>query len=101
MDQTNSSARSIGSLRSRQPLPPKTLIGFSLAVVAVIIIALLSFQSLQTSTATARELTQSVEVLGRIQALLSTLKDAETGQRGYLLTGEEAYLSPYTDAKDQ
>jgi signal transduction histidine kinase/CheY-like chemotaxis protein/CHASE3 domain sensor protein len=99
MDQTNSSASSI--LRSRQPLPPKTLIGFSLAVVAVIIIALLSFQSLRTSTATAQGLTQSVEVLGRIQALLSTLKDAETGQRGYLLTGEEAYLSPYTDAKDQ
>jgi signal transduction histidine kinase/CheY-like chemotaxis protein/CHASE3 domain sensor protein len=101
MDQTNSSASSIGSLRSRQPLPPKTLIGFSLAVIAVIIIALLSFQSLQTSTATARELTRSVEVLGRLQALVSTLKDAETGQRGYLLTGEEAYLSPYTDAKDQ
>jgi CheY-like chemotaxis protein/signal transduction histidine kinase/CHASE3 domain sensor protein len=101
MDQKNSSVSSIGGLGSRLPLPPKTLIGFSLAVVAVIIIALLSFQSLQTTTATARDLTQSVELLGRIQALLSTLKDAETGQRGYLITGEEDYLSPYTDAKDQ
>jgi signal transduction histidine kinase/CheY-like chemotaxis protein/CHASE3 domain sensor protein len=101
MDQTNPTASSIGSIRSKLLLPPKTLIGFSLAVFAVIIIALLSYQSLQTTTATAGDLTQGIELLGRIQALLSTLKDAETGQRGYLLTGEEAYLSPYTDAKDQ
>src|SRR6185437_1854361 len=30
--------------------------------------------------------------------LVSRLKDAETGQRGYLLTGEEQYLQPYRDA---
>jgi hypothetical protein len=30
--------------------------------------------------------------------LLSALKDAETGQRGYLLTGEEKYLEPYQAA---
>ena len=34
----------------------------------------------------------------RIDALLSTLKDAETGQRGYLLTTDRAYLKPYTNA---
>ena len=39
-------------------------------------------------------------MLGRLESLLSTLKDAETGQRGFLLTGEESYLAPYTDAKD-
>ena len=33
--------------------------------------------------------------------LLSTLKDAETGQRGYLLTGDETFLAPYTLAKKQ
>ena len=30
--------------------------------------------------------------------VLSTMKDAETGQRGYLLTEEDAYLQPYQDA---
>ncbi len=34
-------------------------------------------------------------VLTELEATLSTLKDAETGQRGYLLTGEERYLEPY------
>ncbi|WP_198170496.1 CHASE3 domain-containing protein [Actinoplanes awajinensis] len=29
----------------------------------------------------------------------SSLKDAETGQRGFLITGEQSYLDPYTQAK--
>jgi CheY-like chemotaxis protein/CHASE3 domain sensor protein len=100
MDKSNLLPSSIDTLRSNTPLPLKTLIGFLLAVVAVVIIALLSYQSLQTTTNTARNLTDSVDLLRRLQALLSTLKDAETGQRGFLLTGEESYLAPYTDAKD-
>src|ERR1700744_2714885 len=30
--------------------------------------------------------------------VLSLLQDAETGQRGYLLTGSQAYLEPFTQA---
>jgi PAS domain S-box-containing protein len=41
------------------------------------------------------------EVLRNIDALGAGLVDAETGQRGYLLTGQEAYLEPYhTAVKD-
>ena len=32
--------------------------------------------------------------------LLSDLKDAETGQRGYLLTGDKTYLGPYLSVRD-
>jgi len=37
----------------------------------------------------------TVEVLGHLVHVLSALSDAETGQRGYLLTGELKYLEPY------
>jgi PAS domain S-box-containing protein len=37
-------------------------------------------------------------VIGGLQETLSTLKDAETGQRGYLLTGKEQYLQPHDQA---
>jgi CheY-like chemotaxis protein/signal transduction histidine kinase/CHASE3 domain sensor protein len=100
MDSNNSATSSIGAERSSLPLAPKTLIGFLLAVAAVAIIALLSYQSLQATTASAANLTQTIEVLGRLESLLSTIIDAETGQRGFLLTGEESYLAPYTDAKE-
>lgn len=38
------------------------------------------------------------EVLDNMDLLVSTLKDAETGQRGYLLTDKPGYLDPYTKA---
>ena len=80
-------------------MPPRTVAGFLIALLAVAIIAVLSFTSLQSTTGSARSLTKSVEVLAQLQLVLSTLKDAETGQRGYLLTGRETYLDPYTSAK--
>jgi CHASE3 domain sensor protein len=38
------------------------------------------------------------EVLNSAGRLFSTVQDAETGQRGYLLTGEEKYLAPHHQA---
>src|SRR5271163_3461268 len=38
------------------------------------------------------------EAIDQVEQMLSTLKDAETGQRGYLLTGDDTYLEPFSDA---
>src|ERR1700739_1735656 len=38
------------------------------------------------------------EVLGKVAETDALLVDAETGQRGYLLTGDESYLEPYRSA---
>src|SRR5258708_17318323 len=38
------------------------------------------------------------EVLRNLDETVARLVDAETGQRGYLLTGEESYLEPYRAA---
>jgi len=34
-------------------------------------------------------------IVQHLEQYVSSLKDAETGQRGYLLTGDQAYLQPY------
>src|SRR5438477_6668660 len=39
------------------------------------------------------------EVIERTDQLLSTMKDAETGQRGFIITGDERYLQPYDKAR--
>jgi len=75
------------------------LAGFLLAMIAVLIIAALSYASLRSTDESAKSLTMTVEVMAQLETVLSTLKDAETGQRGYLLTGREGYLDPYTAAK--
>ena len=38
-------------------------------------------------------------VIERADHLLSTMKDAETGQRGFIITGDERYLEPYDNAR--
>jgi PAS domain S-box-containing protein len=45
-----------------------------------------------------RTLADQRVVVEHLNQLISTLKDAETGQRGYLLTGNERYLEPYQNA---
>ena len=43
-------------------------------------------------------MTHSYQVISATRALLSNLQDAETGQRGYLLTGDESYRAPFDSA---
>jgi PAS domain S-box-containing protein len=45
-----------------------------------------------------RQTVRSYVVIDELDLLLSSLMDAETGQRGYLITGEESYLEPYKAA---
>ena len=65
------------------------------AVLLVVATALLSFWNLRQARASAQQVERGYRILNATQALLSTLTDAETGQRGFLLTGDPAYLEPY------
>lgn len=42
---------------------------------------------------------ESSAIQAELSAVLKDATDMETGQRGYLLTGDPAYLQPYIDAK--
>ena len=65
--------------------------------IAVIVAALVSFtqRASERSTAAAALELHSVQVMLETQRLLSTLQDVETGERGFLLTGNETFLEPY------
>jgi CHASE3 domain sensor protein len=78
------------SAHSGPPLPPFGFGGFLAAVAAVILMAAVSYQAQVTSNAAAEAVTRGIDLVVQIQNLLSTAKDAETGQRGFLLTGDEA-----------
>jgi CheY-like chemotaxis protein len=89
------------STRSGAPLPPGPLLGFVVAVAAVAFISLLTYRSLQTRAIAAQRVTHTLEMLQQLESIISLVKDAETGQRGYLLTGEDPYLEPNINAKAQ
>lgn len=75
-------------------------IGFGLALLILVIIGIAAYQSIQNLTATTELVARTQRGIAKLEVLISTIKDAETGQRGYLLTGEERYLEPYQSAKD-
>ncbi len=52
----------------------------------------------QVSLSSGQSVQDLYRSLYRLSALLSTLQDAEIGQRGYLLTGNQQYLVPYEQA---
>jgi len=72
-------------------------------VAALILLALtgLTLTLILRQVDEARALVQRIDrIILVTEQLLSDLKDAETGQRGYLLTGNRKYLEPY-DAAEQ
>ena len=82
----------------RSALPGKTQLGFAAATLAVFVIAAVSYRSFKQRTESAQLVAHTLEVSGQLETILSTYQDAETGQRGYLLTGDERYLAPYDAA---
>ncbi len=60
-----------------------------------------SFWAFRQIEQTAQARQHSSLVISGTEALLSSLKDAETGQRGYSLTGDEAFLEPYLAVRDR
>ncbi|MEI9849598.1 MAG: CHASE3 domain-containing protein [Sphingomonas sp.] len=75
------------------------LIGLVLSFVvlaAAVVGMLLLFQSQQRAQALV---IHTMEVQERLSSALSRLQDAETGQRGFLVTHDPQYLQPYSDAR--
>ena len=74
------------------------LIGFSFSLIILILSSTASFISIKNLLTSAEKVTQSSKVTAGIDNILSTMKDAETGQRGFLLTNDELFLQPYNEA---
>ena len=79
--------------------PIRTLIGFLIAMAAIAMVARLSHGALKDTVGSAQRVTNTLEVTAHLETILSTMKDAETGQRGFVLTGDESYAGPYDNAK--
>ncbi|MDM4769497.1 response regulator [Solimonas sp. SE-A11] len=91
----------VSDLRSIPWLPPRATLAFAVAVMAVISIAGMSFSALQARSASREAIARTMTTLESLQRAISAVKDAETGQRGFLLTGEEPYLAPHSQATAQ
>jgi signal transduction histidine kinase/CHASE3 domain sensor protein len=59
------------------------------------------YQQINRLSESERWVNNSNEVKLKLEQILSSVKDAETGQRGYLLSHDSIFLEPYAIATDQ
>ena len=73
----------------------KLAFGFAVSSTFLVVIGIAAYWSILVLISTAGSVTHTQKVLEHVTSLISLMKDAETGQRGYLLTGDPAYLEPF------
>jgi PAS domain S-box-containing protein len=81
----------------RNWLPQRLLtVGYAIAIAVLVLNAIITFQNLGTIRRSWNTLIDGREFVRGIDRILADLTEAETGQRGYILTGDVRYLEPYT-----
>ncbi len=76
-------------------------IGFALTLTLLVVSAGLSYWNTRQLVDADRMVDHTHRVISLLEAVLSTLKDAETGQRGFIITQEDSYLQPYHEAVER
>src|SRR5579872_3289172 len=82
----------------RLSLARKLALAFSVGPLIFLIVGWVTHSNLSQLDAARLWVTHTHDVIERANALLLKLVDAETGERGFLLTGEDPYLDPYRQA---
>ncbi|MBA4010963.1 MAG: histidine kinase [Phenylobacterium sp.] len=75
-----------------------TTIGLVAALTFFLISGAVAFLNVQMLRDNNEQVVRTHTVIMSFSRLLSALQDAETGQRGFVMTGDERYLDPYNDA---
>jgi signal transduction histidine kinase/DNA-binding response OmpR family regulator/CHASE3 domain sensor protein/HAMP domain-containing protein len=89
------------SVKTRPRLLRNLQIGFGLSLLLLIITSVASYSSIHNLLDASKWVDHTDSVIQATNNVLSTLKDAETGQRGFLLTGDTVYLRPYYGSQDR
>ena len=88
------------TVRATPALPLSMLAGFVCAVGLLIGVGFLNAWNIQRVYGANAAVIHAHAVHTSLDQVLAALLDAETGQRGFIITGEPRYLEPYTDAAD-
>ncbi len=70
------------------------VVGLAAVLVGFLAIGVISYTNTRTLGQNVESAEHTQQVLLALNNLLSLAKDAETGQRGFLITGDERYLAP-------
>lgn len=76
----------------------KIVLIFITAIMLLAIVSYFYFSSTEAFIQSSAKVQHSQKIINQLEVVLSLIKDAETGQRGFIITKNETFLSPYDSA---
>lgn len=76
----------------------RIMFGFGLALFILAVVSIVSYRCTTSLIKNAEWVAHSHRVVESLESVIAQMTNAETGQRGFLLTGMDRYLEPYTNA---
>jgi methyl-accepting chemotaxis protein len=73
-------------------------LGFAISALALAAVAFTGYRSTESLIDANRQVAHTLEVRAEISRLLVNMINAETGQRGFVITGKDEFLEPYNAA---
>jgi signal transduction histidine kinase/DNA-binding response OmpR family regulator/CHASE3 domain sensor protein len=86
-----------GAARSRK-MDRRTSLALVVVVIFFVVSGLLAYKNVRSIRDNNEKVIHSQQTVTALSEILSAAQDAETGQRGFLLTGNDRYLEPYRGA---
>jgi diguanylate cyclase (GGDEF)-like protein/PAS domain S-box-containing protein len=82
----------------RWSVEKKIATGFALTLAILFIVGIVSYRNTRQLINDNNSVAHAHEILDELDHTLALMTDAETGQRGFIITGDEQYLEPYVKA---
>ena len=79
----------------------KLIVVFSTVVAVIVGLSSVSVQSLRSLEDSTKWVNHTYEVIRKAESVSAAIVDMETGQRGFLVVGEEKYLEPFHSGKER
>ena len=76
----------------------RIVVGFVVPLALALFTSMVVFQIVRTYNRSVANVTAASQASGDLNVLIKTVIDAETGQRGFAITGNEVFLEPYTSS---
>lgn len=72
-----------------------------ISALVILVVGALTYRSITEVTKSSEMITHTYKVNVELEQILSYLKDAETGQRGYIITNDSIFLEPYITGRSR
>jgi methyl-accepting chemotaxis protein len=75
--------------------------GFAAGLAALLLLGVLSYLNISALLASTDSVERTYQIASKLDSIISVVTEAETGERGYVITGQDSFLEPYTTATAQ